>query len=126
MWKFCHGQTSDRKKRLFAAACCRYIWPWLEDERCRKAVEAAELYADGKIGHRQLYEANGEADAVSEWGEDSLLADASCACYNATRCEETPGPYMALVIKYQAMHFVTLWATLSIPSLSIPCGLCQA
>src|SRR5262245_60526239 len=37
----------DRKPRLFACACARTLWPYLEKEWTRHVVQVAERYADG-------------------------------------------------------------------------------
>src|SRR5262245_26185802 len=37
----------DRKRRLFASACCRRVWRLINDELYRKAVIANEKFADG-------------------------------------------------------------------------------
>jgi hypothetical protein len=46
--------ASARKLRLFLCACCRRTWGALFDERSRRAVEAAELWADGLMTTRDL------------------------------------------------------------------------
>ncbi len=48
MLAFLRGRASERKLRLFAAACCRRIWHLLPGVQSRAWVEAAESLADGR------------------------------------------------------------------------------
>ncbi len=60
------AQVGDRKLRLFACACVRRLWPLLSEEPSRRAVAAAELYADGLAARQGLdaaREAAGRAQA---------------------------------------------------------------
>lgn len=47
MLSWLNGRVSERKLRLFAAACCRRIWDLIPNDPGRKSVEYAELVADG-------------------------------------------------------------------------------
>jgi hypothetical protein len=53
---------SERKRRLFASACCRRVLNLLPDKRNRVAIEGLELFADCMISPEQLARA-----AESAW-----------------------------------------------------------
>ena len=61
------SRLSERKARLFAAACARSVWLWMSDERSRQAVITCEQYADGLAGQKALKAARKQAFAASRF-----------------------------------------------------------
>src|SRR5262245_46058234 len=48
MLEFLHGKDSDRKRCLFACACCRRVWHRLTTEADRRVVEVMEQSVEGQ------------------------------------------------------------------------------
>jgi len=81
----CYFRVKDRrpsrKFRLYAVACCHYIWHLVPDPRSRMVVEVAERYADAlateeelrraaesaEVVHRQAFDAKGKVGSTAEW-----------------------------------------------------------
>jgi hypothetical protein len=84
-------QTSDRKLRLYACACCRRIGELLQDERSREALEVAELFADGLLGEEERQAA--EAAAWDALG--SILTDPALEAAQLLRRTDPTGMLLA-------------------------------
>src|SRR5437879_3712387 len=57
MLKFLAGRASPRKRRLFACACCRRQWSWVEGTPSATAVAVSEAFADGRASDDELQKA---------------------------------------------------------------------
>jgi hypothetical protein len=90
-----HWRTSERKLRLFACGCCRYVALWLQSDAARQVITLAEQYAEGQIDfatlERALAVADGAEQAVarqSSWADYSRRAFEAVACLARRKVEE--------------------------------------
>jgi hypothetical protein len=67
-------KASDRKLRLFAAGCCRLVWPLLADQGSWTAVDLAEQYADGQATSEEMFAASAQSWVDAARG--ATMADA--------------------------------------------------
>jgi hypothetical protein len=74
MLEFVKVRVSDRKLRLFAAACCRQGWLRLTNPYLRLAVETAEQYADNQVGQEELSKARAAAWSVNQMHQEQAMA----------------------------------------------------
>jgi hypothetical protein len=64
-----HRTRRPRKRRLFAVACCYWMWDLLADERCQRALRAAEEMADQADHTEQWDPWNQMQDVLTEFDE---------------------------------------------------------
>lgn len=87
MLVFLRGRPEERKRRLFACACCRFLWRWLTDERSRQALDVAERFADGQASRKELRAAYVAACSVVERTNPADAGFAAiAACLNDWAC----------------------------------------
>ena len=87
------GVSDPHKNRLFAIWCARHTplgdgrttWDLLSDERSRRAVEVAELFAAGKATEEELSAARSAAESAAESAARSAARSAESAQANALR-----------------------------------------
>jgi hypothetical protein len=70
MLHFLQGKVSDRKLWLFAATCCRRIWPMIKSVTSRRAVELAEQHADGGVARKVMTAAGAAANGPPRAAEE--------------------------------------------------------
>jgi hypothetical protein len=101
--------ASERKLRLFAAACCRRVWDWL-GEKSRRAVEVLERYLDGVATAADLHLAAG--GACEDWMEEFGTHHPSNAAYIAVILQNVPTD-VALGVAAEIAEAVRCEATIS-------------
>lgn len=68
-------RIGDRKRRLFAVACCRRLLHLISDDRSKRAVEVAERYSDGLASDEErLFAENNAVEAHIDVRESRFAA----------------------------------------------------
>jgi hypothetical protein len=88
-------RTSERKLRLFACGCCRYVALWLCSDAARAVIALAEQFAEEQVDFAALERALAMADGAeqararqSSWADYSRRAFEAVACLARRKVEE--------------------------------------
>jgi hypothetical protein len=92
-------KASDRKLRLFAAACCRRSWRKLKNEYLRASIETAELFADGKVSQRT----RGAAFATAKGPGVTVKTSPPCVAFAASLCSVKDVRFWINTLWYQSI-----------------------
>jgi hypothetical protein len=95
MLEFLRGRSSERKLRLFAAACCRRIWHLLDEEEYRAALEVAERFVEGQASLSDLSAAYDEVYEMHEVVADSDVVETYVAEAVVDACSPEFEPFHA-------------------------------
>jgi hypothetical protein len=102
--------ASERKLRLFAAACCRRVWDWL-GEKSRRAIEGLELHLDGVATAEKLRLA--AAGAYEDWLEEFGTHHPSNAAYSAVTFQKVTSHEVACGVAAEIAEAVRCEASIS-------------
>jgi hypothetical protein len=96
MLRFLGARAIERKFRLFACGCVRQVWHLLESQESRRAVEAAERYADGLVGPGELRIAwHAALDWARDHAQEPVQGTATAAAAAAARPDAEQAARMA-------------------------------
>ncbi len=70
--------ASKRKLRLYVCACARLSWDGLEGRTVRRAVQAAEAYADDQMSQKQLRVSSDSISPGKRYPNCTFLSWVSC------------------------------------------------